>query len=145
MSHFLQNCLDIDTTLSDLIKKEASRKYQKKVWCSRGKTHKVVMRATLRKLLGDEKINFFFLKKDWLYYCWSLHLGRWPRKKTLISFSPYARPSARLTRVILLLWSAYFLKKASLSFSFVDFQGEFERCCRLFHTWIEVQLEWKRL
>lgn len=36
-----------------------------------------------------------------------------------------------------------FFKK--LSFSFVDFQGEFERCCRLFHTWIEVQLEWKRL
>ena len=69
--HFLQNCLDIDT-LSDLIKKEASRKYKKKVWCSRGKTHKVVMRATLRKLLGDEKINFFFLKKDWLYYCWSI-------------------------------------------------------------------------
>ena len=92
--------------------------------------HKVVMRAPLRKLLGDdEKINFFSQRKIG-YYCW-----RWPRKNTNKFF---LHSSPRLTRVILLLWSAYFFKKrCRRRFLLLDSRRILKRCCRLFHTWIE--------
>ena len=72
----------------------------------------------------------FFSQRKIGYYCW-----RWPRKNTNKFF---LHSSPRLTRVILLLWSAYFFKKRCRSrFLLLDSRRILKRCCRLFHTWIE--------